>query len=736
MKTIVSPGPAARARASHRGGRLPLLGAVLLASLLPASAAQILQIHQSPEQLVQQASGNNFATFPRALAFDVDGGGGLNTRKILTGWVTTKDSAAVLPVYQWKYSTDLGASHASPPAGSITYPPTDFSNAFKRRDGVLVSVPWRPVYPPTPGPGFTFTYFISSDRGATWATHTGGTLHYGANTVLGMRFHRGIIEENDGSLYGAAYARFSTDANWRSVLLRSTDGGATWTYVSTIAASSTREYNETALVRCRDGSWLAVMRTDGPDHILRYIRSTNKGASWNGPAAALPGLNNAEGVDPQLALMPNGILVLSWGPPNAAANGGRDVHVAFSADGSGAAWSHRTTIFTGAAQVEESTGYTAIAPVGNHAFRLYGDTGTHWSYATENPSPNPYTVWQKRLEIVRAERNRIDLAGRYAAGALTLTTDLTHTAPAQPEMRPTGAFDGSTDYRSGAFSTAASGSYTLDLQQDHTLAALGICLHYNTPQSASIHYRADGSATWVLAKSYTAATHNAVDYTSFGTPITARYVRVQVSAAAGPVCLNEIELYTTLDTFEGYALNAPPYGYTVPAGGFWVSEGVTPLPTGYQSRRALALNDSSASANATALRTTSATTTKTLDFRLRPKAYAPSGSVQWRLVSGAANAFRLAVFPDGSIKHWNGSAWLATTGSGAPAGAGTAPLDAWSRIRVVASAATGTGTLYVNGVLKGTFGKETTVASLDGFLFAGSGTAAIGDQALFDDVAF
>ncbi len=56
------------------------------------------------------------------------------------------------------------------------------------------------------------------------------------------------------------------------------------------------------------------------------------------------------------------------------------------------------------------------------------------------------------------------------------------------------------------------------------------------------------------------------------------------TAAASPVCLNEIEVYTTADTYENYAQNIVPYGYTAANAGFWVSEGVG-SPTGHESKR-------------------------------------------------------------------------------------------------------------------------------------------------------
>jgi hypothetical protein len=335
---------------------------------------------------------------------------------------------------------------------------------------------------------------------------------------------------------------------------------------------------------------------------------------------------------------------------------------------------------------------------------------------------------------VRTQRNRIDLKTKYSLGAITLSGDLTYADAAHPEIRQSGAFDGSTDYWSGAFKSGTSGTLTIDLQQTHTLNALGVCLQYHTAESATIDVSTNGTS-WTTVKTYTNAIHNAIDYTDL-TPISARYVRATVSGAGPFVALNEIELYSTADTFENYAQNAVPYGYSSSSGGFWVSEGVTPPVTGYQSFRGLYLSDSSNSVQPTITKTVAASSTKTLEFRVRTRAFAASGgAIQFHLKSGASTAFHMAIFPDGSVKYYNGASWLNTTGSGAPAGAGTVPLDTWKLIKVVASATTDSATLYVDGVLKGTIGFRQNVSTIDSFMFASGGTLSVGDQAVFDDVS-
>jgi len=77
------------------------------------------------------------------------------------------------------------------------------------------------------------------------------------------------------------------------------------------------------------------------------------------------------------------------------------------------------------------------------------DTGTSWSY-TDGYQASDYRVWGHIVDIVPSLKNRIDLSGKYAAGSITITTDLTYSDSAHLETRLTGAFDGSTDYWSGA----------------------------------------------------------------------------------------------------------------------------------------------------------------------------------------------------------------------------------------------------------------------------------------------
>ena len=88
----------------------------------------------------------------------------------------------------------------------------------------------------------------------------------------------------------------------------------------------------------------------------------------------------------------------------------------------------------------------------------------------------------------------------------------------------------------------------------------------------------------------------------------------------------------------------------------------------------------------------------------------------------------MAVFPNGSVKYYNGT-WN-SLGATTPV-----PLNTWKAIKVVANAAANIAAIYVDGVLVGNAAKETAGATtINGFAFASGGSAPVGDNALFDDV--
>lgn len=685
-------------------------------------------------EITRAPSGENFASFPKTVSFDIVNGSNETVRRALLSWSTGADDPAITN-FSRKHTDNRGSSYSS----TVTSPNIDFGTAIKRRNGEIIALNFKPNYSTywhaarqtnVTRPDGTFTYHTSTDNGATWTTHTDGSLSWGSNVVVGMRFHADMLEDNDGNLYAGGYMLFElnslqNEADYSARIMKSTNGGKDWVYLSTALPGA----SEMTMARCKDGSWLLVGRTDTG---LLQTRSTNNGTTWSTPVSLSTGFPSGLIVDPRLLLMPNGVLVLSYGSMNATPGAGRDVRIAFSADGNGTTWTNHTSTFVGNGGVlgEESTGYTGIFPITSDSLLQISDTGTHWSYAAgwENATVNPFSIWQKRIGVGLARRGRLDLKSLYANNLISVTSDMNYSNANHPEARLAAVFDGSVDYWSGAFRQASSGEVVIDLGKVYNITSLGIALQYGRAESASISFSQDGVNWGQPVKTYTNAVHHAIDYTDFAVPISARYVEVVVSSGQTLTSLGEIEIYTTVDSFESDPYLSVPAGYTS-SGMTWVTES-----NAYRSARALLINDGSTTALAKISKNVETTKSKRLSVHVEPISIAHAIMID---LIGKNNevAYHVGIFPDGSVKAYNGSSWSvigSATASTVAIGTG-----AYAKITIEAPTLNANALLYVNGVYKGAIAPLASgVTGLKGFVFSSGSTAGTGDVARFDDVEF
>ncbi len=152
--------------------------------------------------------------------------------------------------------------------------------------------------------------------------------------VMPPHFHRSIVELPDGTLLATIYGHQEGHEKYSSVLIETRDGGHSWQFRSLIGHSEdagTEGFCEPALARLANGDLLCVMRVGGP---LHATRSTDDGRTWSDPEAVAD-----HGVDPDLLLLSNGMLALSYGRPN--------VDLMLSADGTGHGWSAPITLYRG-----------------------------------------------------------------------------------------------------------------------------------------------------------------------------------------------------------------------------------------------------------------------------------------------------------------------------------------------------------------------------------------------------
>lgn len=286
-------------------------------------------------------------------------------------------------------------------------------------DGSLVAVDFRTT-PPTirarPGQGqrttsaqplgagskqFQTTFWRSHDFGATWVQRQGTISAVDAYDAL--FFHRGILAGRDGSLLATTHGYLHGEHKYRSMLARSTDGGATWRIVSTIAKSPPgwriEGRSEPTMARATNGDLVVVMRQSAPVNPnvcngsrqgagLVISRSSNEGASWT-PARSLVGagldVRNVSSADPHLTRMPGGELILSYGRP------GNKILV--STNGNGATWGNLTVTKAGT-----SSGYTSLVALTNTTALQVGDHGSNWCFRAGS-GPHRVGIWAKTIVL-------------------------------------------------------------------------------------------------------------------------------------------------------------------------------------------------------------------------------------------------------------------------------------------------------------------------------------------------
>ena len=298
------------------------------------------------------------------------------------------------------------------------------SSMTQLADGSLVAVNFRTATPTLKGPGmrtspakppgrgfkqFQTTFWRSHDYGVTWVEQR-GTISAG-QAYDAVFFHRGIVAGRDGSLLATTHGYLHDEHKYRSMLARSTDGGASWRIVSTIAKSPAgwriEGRSEPTMARATNGDLVVVMRQSAPVNPnacngsrqgagLVISRSSNEGATWT-PVRSLVGagldVRNVSSADPQLTRMPGGQLILSYGRP------GNKILV--STDGNGATWGSLTVTKAGT-----SSGYTSLVALTETTALQVGDDGSNWCFRAGS-GLHRVGIWAKIIV----------LGGRHAAGA-------------------------------------------------------------------------------------------------------------------------------------------------------------------------------------------------------------------------------------------------------------------------------------------------------------------------------
>lgn len=691
---------------------------------------------------------NPQAAFPNASSHDVVAADGSPRKQVVVQFSEGRDEV----------SDNTPPGRVVSNDGAATFPTSSYDHGpgvhyTRLRNGTLIGYAFKPTGGSADGRSQTYPVYRSTDNGATWTTGS-ATIGIGAVARGGGRASGRPVELPDGTILFTYYVSVTDDGtsartNHRSAVAASTDGGTTFTHRGVIArdAGATHSYPEGTIEQLPDGRLLGVVRHhswSGSAWDLATPRQTvsaDNGATWSAlqdVAVSFPhgydhyDDNNRKllGVAPALTRMPNGVMVLS--------SGRTDNWVAISTNGQGTGWVGQVTYRncpTSGYRFHGSTGNTSLAVVESNRIAQFGDNcDVTWACPAADTGftvDKQNRIWRRYVDVLTPDVGKIDLATKYRLGQVTVDTDLTWTSPARPRSRVDGAFDGSTEYWSSAVGAGGGGSYVLRLDRQYSLTRVGLSLRNGRATTGRVYASTDGVNWGSPIVNATNRTHLSLEY--FGVSAAARFVKVEVDPSAacdaelGTSCamLNELELYSTVNSFENDPVNNRPRGFTETSQ-TWVTRSGT-----NGSSRALRLSDSSNGAPAKVVWTGTAGSTRTLEFRVNPVALANGFlfDVRGRNSAGSTvDSYHLGVGTNGALMRHAGT-WIGITG------AGVVPVGGWRTVTVQAS--TTSATILVDGQVVATgIPPSNASTSLLGYTFSSGGTDPVGDNIVIDDVSF
>lgn len=492
-----------------------LIGAMALFLMLPAFSAQAVVYHTTfPETVIVPPSGDYQGFFPCVVK-------AANGDLLLVYYWSTLHVGANGSIMM-KRSTDGGATWgAAQTVANTSYDDRDPS-IMALSDGTLL-LSWFTYNTATSGV-VDVRVQRSTDNGSTWSSPVvvGTQMAWDATSSK-------IIELSNGDLLIPLYGRMTGDSHDRATVVKSTDKGLTWPASSevTIASSGTVGLNEEAIAELENGHIKSLLRSEGTDNAGYEAHSYDYGATWGAPVKL-----DANMHAPELFRIPGTNKIFqAWSEYKSPSD--RPVMVRMGYLDRPWAFARTNPLYVRAGTID--MGYSSTVQLNaTDLLTVYYD-GTQ---RIIGGTFSKISDWEAEYEP------KIDLMGKYNAGTMTVSTDMTWTDPQYPTVQVTGAFDGSTDYwHTASKATNAPAYYTIDLQANYTIGKLGIALKPGYAESALVYFSNDGVNWGDPVQSYTNAVTAEVDYKLFGAAKTARYVKVQVTASSGWATLNEIELY-------------------------------------------------------------------------------------------------------------------------------------------------------------------------------------------------
>ncbi|HJT75857.1 MAG TPA: sialidase family protein [Gemmataceae bacterium] len=224
--------------------------------------------------------------------------------------------------------------------------------------------------------------------------------------LAGFVFNGQVVPLREGGYLATLYGTFRGDGRYSLVAAASRDG-VHWTIRSTVADANCKLKGaegpcEAALCRLADGRLLCVFRL-ASNVPYGQAWSSDDGKTWTEPVA----LRDAFSVQPSLAVLSGGMVILSGGRPG--------IFAWVNADGSGKDWQRvdlaanhnacrpKDPITNSAAGGNTSSYTEVVALDGSHLLCIYDRLPFGW-HAIPKDSAETNSVWVVRLTVEKGRR--------------------------------------------------------------------------------------------------------------------------------------------------------------------------------------------------------------------------------------------------------------------------------------------------------------------------------------------
>ncbi|MFI7679994.1 hypothetical protein [Actinophytocola sp. NPDC049390] len=581
-----------------------------------------------------------------------------------------------------------------------------------------------------------------------WADAGTATVTF-SQPVTSARFGRGVVLLGDGKTVLAPVL------GPYPALVRSTDGGVTWTELAPLATGS--GWSAASLSPTADGGLIAALgrdenlRGEVPANVALYTVTapTQTGTGWAAPVRVAADTGNA----PSVTQLGNGALVLASGRP--------DNVLRFSFDGRGTRWTSPTTVYqnhpTSGASVDGwytaedgtarplrhlgSSGTVGVAPLAGNRVLVTGDNCAPGWGCPADTAVRGYQVdgvpalWKSSVEVDTAQWGKADLTTMFQRGELAVLNSPLSCYGATDSCRQSlaaYAFDG--DPRADSSLVTGNRSVTLRLPRAVPITGLGLHVWLQGATDARIETSVDGT-TW--ATPARGARDGVVR--PFTAPVTARYVRISDPnpvTDATAAFLHEIELYTAAVSFEHDYPGQPPRGNG------WLTTSTlatvvnqTSVPSADRiSSRFLRIKDDTTTQIGRARWVHADASAVTAEFRFRAYGTTNKGllfSLKGKNGTTAATPYGFWLSAEGKL-HW--ANYSQNPPWGTPLNSTAVNVNTWHTVRLEATMSQ--VRILLDGTLVATKPKSQAATTISGIEIGSSGTATTGDDWLVDDVAY